>query len=124
MTRMSGYSLVQCPVCGEVHRKKAYSSVSIYMPRELEIYEFKCAFCNAKAPLDKFLQVGFIDLFTEEENERRYAQTLFALGLGPAPPAPPLPGKRTLIERLTAWAKRKEEKQSDEPWKKYPELNK
>lgn len=35
MTRVSSYTLYQCPACGQVHIKNEYGSVSIYVPTDL-----------------------------------------------------------------------------------------
>ena len=35
MTRISSYTLYQCPSCGQVHIKNEYGSVSIYVPTDL-----------------------------------------------------------------------------------------
>ena len=35
MTRISSYTLYQCPACGQVHIKNEYGSVSVYVPTDL-----------------------------------------------------------------------------------------
>lgn len=37
MTRISSFTLYQCPACEQVHIKNEYASVSIYIPTDLHL---------------------------------------------------------------------------------------
>jgi len=61
MTRITSFSLYECPKCGQVHIKPEYGSVSVYVP--LDIY-FKstdtkvCRGCREEIKFDNYKYLG------------------------------------------------------------------
>ncbi len=61
MTRVSSYTLYQCPSCGQVHIKNEYGSVSIYVPTDLyfEPTDSKsCKKCGKTYQVQDFICLG------------------------------------------------------------------
>ncbi len=61
MTRVSSYTLYQCPSCGQVHIKNEYGSVSIYVPTDLyfEPTDTKsCKKCGKTHQVQDFICLG------------------------------------------------------------------
>lgn len=53
MTRMNGYYLHKCPLCGQLHKRPRYASISIYVPIDLfieprQLIVCKCCGANSK----------------------------------------------------------------------------
>jgi len=61
MTRVSSYTLYQCPACGQVHIKNEYASVSIYVPKDLYLDPAgsrSCKKCGNTYQLQDFICLG------------------------------------------------------------------
>jgi hypothetical protein len=61
MTRVSSYTLYQCPSCGQVHIKNEYGSVSIYVPTDLYFDptdEKSCQTCHKTFLVKDFICLG------------------------------------------------------------------
>lgn len=61
MTRVSSYTLYQCPVCGQVHIKNEYGSVSIYVPTDLYLDPTEitaCKKCGQENQVKDFICLG------------------------------------------------------------------
>ena len=61
MTRISSYTLYQCPSCGQVHIKNEYGSVSIYVPTDLYLdpSEIKaCSKCGQAHQVKDYICLG------------------------------------------------------------------
>lgn len=64
MTRVSSYGLYECDKCGQVHVKPQYSSVSVYVPWDLNIAGdslLTCAKCGDKKEFSKFKYLGICE---------------------------------------------------------------
>jgi len=120
MTRISGYDLIACPSCGQVHRKTSYSSISIYTPSDcVSSKEKSCAKCHKAFDVDEFAKVGFLSLYTEEEKSERYAWTLYSIGQGPRPEPKP---QEPFWRRSWLAVKALFTAEVPKPWEKYPPL--
>ena len=78
MTRVSSYTLYQCPSCGQVHIKNEYGSVSIYVPTDLylEPTETKsCKNCGKTYQVQDFICLGMRSKTTQLE--KRYVKSLW-----------------------------------------------
>ncbi len=61
MTRISSYTLYQCPACEQVHIKNEYGSVSIYVPTDLHldpIEERACKSCGKVSQVKDYICLG------------------------------------------------------------------
>lgn len=54
MTRMNGYFLHGCPLCGQLHKRERYASVSIYVPIDLIIESHRLILCKSCGVESKF----------------------------------------------------------------------
>lgn len=120
MTRLSGYDLCACPSCGQVHRKTAYSSISVYISEDVSSsHNRTCAHCRCSFDADDFVRVGFVSLYTEEEKAERYAWVLYSFGQGPLPSTKP---KKSFLTSIWKAIKNLIRRTPREPWMKYPPL--
>lgn len=120
MTRISGYTLHACPACGHVHRKTAYSSISVYVPDAKNTSnDSVCASCRGSFALTDFKKVGYVSRFTEEEEAERYAWTLYAIKQGPRPETKP---QEPFLRRCWLAVKAVLTPETPKPWEKYPPL--
>ena len=46
MTRISSFSLYECPECGQIHIKPEYGSVSVYVPSDIYIQPLEIRVCK------------------------------------------------------------------------------
>ena len=61
MTRISSYTLYQCPACEQVHIKNEYGSVSIYVPADLHLDptdEKSCKNCGKVSQVKDYICLG------------------------------------------------------------------
>ena len=61
MTRISSYTLYQCPACEQVHIKNEYGSVSIYVPTDLHLdpnHEKACKNCGKVSQVKDYICLG------------------------------------------------------------------
>lgn len=61
MTRISSFTLYQCPACEQVHIKNEYASVSIYVPTDLHLdpnHEKACKNCGKVSQVKDFIYLG------------------------------------------------------------------
>jgi hypothetical protein len=61
MTRISSYTLYQCPACEQVHIKNEYGSVSIYVPTDLHLSptdEKACKNCGKTNQVKDYICLG------------------------------------------------------------------
>ena len=119
MTRKIGYELFACPQCGAVHRKEAYSSISIYVPDSILKSSFSCSECHQESNRNDFQKVGFLSRYTKEEEALRYARTLYSFGLGPCPPEPL---QLNRMQMLKSWINKLIHGRPKPLWHKYPLL--
>ena len=120
MTRISGYDLLACPSCGHVHRRTAYSSISIYVPKDMtSSSDRECVSCHGSFALADFKKVGHVSRFTEEEEAERYAWTLYAIKQGPRPETK---SPEPFLRRSWLAFKAGFTPAISKPWEKYPPL--
>ena len=61
MTRVSSYTLYQCPSCGQVHIKNEYGSISIYVPTDLHLEPTEnraCKRCGKVSQVKDYICLG------------------------------------------------------------------
>ncbi len=61
MTRISSFTLYQCPACEQVHIKNEYGSVSIYVPTDLHLDltdEKPCKNCGKVNQVKDYICLG------------------------------------------------------------------
>lgn len=61
MTRVSSYTLYQCPSCGQVHIKNEYGSISIYVPTDLYFDPMEirsCKKCGKENKVQEYINLG------------------------------------------------------------------
>ena len=91
MTRLARYQLLSCPMCSTVYKHPLYSSVSVYVPYDLNPrLDRICANCGFRAELDGWEDVGTVETCTDEERTRQNAAVMHILGIGPPPLKLPL----------------------------------
>ena len=91
MTRLARYQLFGCPMCGAVYKHPLYSSVSVYVPHDLNPrLDRICTKCGFRADLDGWEDAGTVERCTDEERSRQNTAVMHMLGIGPPPPKLPL----------------------------------
>ena len=61
MTRISSFSLYECPKCGQIHIKPEYGSVSVYVPQDIyfESTDIKvCRGCRVETKFGNYKYLG------------------------------------------------------------------
>jgi hypothetical protein len=78
-------------MCSTVYKHPLYSSVSVYVPYDLNPrLDRICANCGFRAELDGWEDVGTVETCTDEERTRQNAAVMHILGIGPPPLKLPL----------------------------------
>ncbi len=67
MTRISSFSLYQCPDCRQIHIKPEYGSISIYVPTDLFIDDEDLKACKKCGKSFKFKDYIYIGMQPREE---------------------------------------------------------
>jgi hypothetical protein len=78
MTRVSSYTLYQCPSCGQRHIKNEYGSVSIYVPNDLHLDSTdikSCKKCGQANQVKDFICLGLRSKTIKEV--RKYKDNFF-----------------------------------------------
>ncbi len=60
MTRMNGFFLHQCPLCGQLHKRGRYASISIYVPMDLSIDENELIRCKSCQCDSKYIDYSIV----------------------------------------------------------------
>jgi len=82
-------------MCTNVYKHPLYSSVSFYIPHDLNPrLDRICANCGFRALLDGWEDAGTVETCTPEEGARQNAAVMHMLGIGPPPP------KLLIIQRI------------------------
>jgi hypothetical protein len=91
VTRLARYQLLGYPMYSTVYKPPLYSSVSVYVPHDLNPrLERICTNCGFRAALDGWEDAGTIERCTPEEGARQNAAVMHMLGIGPPPPKLPI----------------------------------
>ena len=70
MTRISSFSLYECPKCGQIHIKPEYGSISVYIPSDLSYEPTDIKVCRGCGEEIQFCNFKYLEMRSKTNSKQ------------------------------------------------------